>query len=223
MSLQGFERETDIEERRKKRQEEWEKVRTGDQPEMAPEEPYDGRSLYDRLKEQRDAKDLEFEESRKFKNMIRGLDDDDVDHLNEIDNRKLLEERKQKEEELKELIDYRAKVAELHESQALSSDQKLHHQVSKPKQKDSLPQPRSSQRNILKSVVKRRSEHADEEPPRQMLKVYQPSALVSAAILPGIGDYKSSDDSDESSELDTVINDKTDLTGRQIRKKKEHE
>lgn len=41
---------------------------------MAPEEPYDGRSLYDRLKEQRDAKDLEFEEARKFKNMIRGLD-----------------------------------------------------------------------------------------------------------------------------------------------------
>lgn len=41
---------------------------------VAPEEPYDGRSLYDRLKEQRDAKDLEFEEARKFKNMIRGLD-----------------------------------------------------------------------------------------------------------------------------------------------------
>lgn len=41
---------------------------------VAPEEPYDGRSLYDRLKEQRDAKDSEFEEARKFKNMIRGLD-----------------------------------------------------------------------------------------------------------------------------------------------------
>jgi hypothetical protein len=38
----------------------------------APEEAYDGRSLYDRLKEQKDAKQEEFEESRKFKNMIRG-------------------------------------------------------------------------------------------------------------------------------------------------------
>lgn len=86
---------------------------------MAPdEEPYDGRSLYERLKSQKDAKDLEFEESRKFKNMIRGLDDDDVDHLTEIDNRKLLEEKKQKEEEQKELSDYRAKVAELQEQSA---------------------------------------------------------------------------------------------------------
>jgi FAM192A/Fyv6, N-terminal domain len=54
---------------------------------VVPEEPYDGRSLYERLKEQRDAKDHEFEESRKFKNMIRGLDDDEIDHLSEIDNR----------------------------------------------------------------------------------------------------------------------------------------
>lgn len=101
--MNQFESESTIEERRKQRQEEWEKVRTADQPEcesnndamairlifnssnqkklifqllllVAPEEPYDGRSLYDRLKEQRDAKDLEFEEARKFKNMIRGLD-----------------------------------------------------------------------------------------------------------------------------------------------------
>lgn len=84
----------------------------------APEEPYDGRSLFERLKEQRDAKDLEFEESRKFKNMIRGLDEDEVDHLAEIDDRKLQAERKQKEEELKELQDYRAKVAELQELSA---------------------------------------------------------------------------------------------------------
>lgn len=72
------------------------------------------------MKEQRDAKDLEFEESRKFKNMIRGLDEDEVDHLADVDNRKIIEERKQKEEELKELQDYRAKVAELQE---ISADQ----------------------------------------------------------------------------------------------------
>lgn len=69
----------------------------------APEEPFDGRSLYDRLKEQRDAKDLEFEESRKFKNMIRGLDEEDVGHLNEVDDRKLAEEKKQIMEEKNEL------------------------------------------------------------------------------------------------------------------------
>lgn len=102
----------------------------------APEEPYDGRSLYDRLKEQKDAKQEEFEESRKFKNMIRGLDDDgeswtisgqtgahnnlltDVDHLHEVDVRKVESERKQKEEELKELNDYRKRVSELQEINA---------------------------------------------------------------------------------------------------------
>lgn len=31
-----------------------------------PEEPYDSRSLFERLKEQRDKKDLEFEESHKL-------------------------------------------------------------------------------------------------------------------------------------------------------------
>lgn len=50
--------------------------------------------------------------------MIRGLDDDEVDHLTEIEDRKLNEERQQKQEELKELQDYRAKVAELQELSA---------------------------------------------------------------------------------------------------------
>lgn len=135
--LGGFESEFDIEERRKKRQEEWEKVRTADQPEGksnkfskqdssnlynlfsdAPEEVYDPRSLYDRLKEQKDAKQEEFEESRKFKNMIRGLDDEDVDHLHEVDVRKVEEERKVQAEEMKELNEYRQKVAELQEKSA---------------------------------------------------------------------------------------------------------
>lgn len=85
-----------------------------------PEQPIDNRSLYEKLKEQRDAKQEEFEESRKFKNLIRGLDDSDIDHLTVIDQRKLDEERKQKEEEMNELNDYRAKVAELQE---ISADQ----------------------------------------------------------------------------------------------------
>lgn len=35
-----------------------------------PEEPYDSRSLYERLKEQRDKKDLEYEESHKLSKYI---------------------------------------------------------------------------------------------------------------------------------------------------------
>lgn len=119
MSLPGFETESAIEDRKRKRQEEWEKVRNPDEPENAPElEPFDGRSLFDRLKEQKDKKDLDFEESKKFKNLIHTLDDDEVDHLKTVDELKFMEERKKKEEELKELNDYRSKVAELHEKES---------------------------------------------------------------------------------------------------------
>lgn len=81
----------------------------------APEQPYDGRSLFDRLQEQKNKKDLDFEESRKMKNMIRGLDDDEVEYLSYVDQRKLTEERKKIEEEQQELKDFREKVATLQE------------------------------------------------------------------------------------------------------------
>jgi len=198
-SIGGFETESEIEQRRQKRQEEWEKVRTADQPEDAPEEPYDGRSLYERLKEQKDAKDLEFEESRKFKNMIRGLDDDEVDFVSEIENRKLNEERKLREEEYKEIQDYRAKVAELQE---LSSEQKLNNVASSVKQKPKDSTPRTSQKAILSAIVKRKCDVSNsvDEPPQKLLQIQRPSALKVVAVLPGIGNYKSSDESDGSSD-----------------------
>jgi hypothetical protein len=43
-----------------------------------------------------------------------------VDHLHEVDVKKVQEERKQKEEDLKELNEYRQRVAELQE---ISADQ----------------------------------------------------------------------------------------------------
>uniref|UniRef100_A0A8C5EQN6 FAM192A/Fyv6 N-terminal domain-containing protein n=1 Tax=Gouania willdenowi TaxID=441366 RepID=A0A8C5EQN6_GOUWI len=61
-----FVSEAQLDERRKKRQEEWEKVRKPEDPEEAPEEEYDPRSLFERLKEQKDKKQEEFEEQLKF-------------------------------------------------------------------------------------------------------------------------------------------------------------
>lgn len=52
------------------------------------------------------------------------------------------------------------------------------------------------------------------------MSLKQPSAMKCLAVLPGIGDYKSSDDSEDSSEIDEeLMNGKVDLTGRQIKKK----
>ena len=61
-----FVSEAELDERRKRRQEEWEKVRKPEDPEECPEEVYDPRSLYERLQEQKDRKQQEYEEQFKF-------------------------------------------------------------------------------------------------------------------------------------------------------------
>uniref|UniRef100_A0A8D8YX64 Protein FAM192A n=1 Tax=Cacopsylla melanoneura TaxID=428564 RepID=A0A8D8YX64_9HEMI len=111
----GFISENEIANQRKIRQEEWEKVRTADQPEEAPEEQYDPRSLYDRLKEQKDKKEFEYEEAHKLKNMIKGLDDEEVEFLDLVDKSKYEEEKRKYLEESKELNEFRMKRACLEE------------------------------------------------------------------------------------------------------------
>ena len=69
----GFVTEKEIDERKKARQEEWEKVRKPDDPEVAPEEAYDPRSLFEQLEEHRVKKQEDWDESHKLKNQIRGL------------------------------------------------------------------------------------------------------------------------------------------------------
>uniref|UniRef100_A0A2R9CIZ4 FAM192A/Fyv6 N-terminal domain-containing protein n=1 Tax=Pan paniscus TaxID=9597 RepID=A0A2R9CIZ4_PANPA len=64
-----FVSEAELDERCKRRQEEWEKVRKPEDSEECPEEVYDPRPLYERLQEQKDRKQQEYEEQFKFKNM----------------------------------------------------------------------------------------------------------------------------------------------------------
>ncbi|KAJ3638762.1 hypothetical protein MTP99_002096 [Tenebrio molitor] len=80
--------EAEAAEARQKRQEEWERVRKPEDPLVRPEEPYDHRSLYERLQEQKQKKDLEYEEAQKLKNMIKGLDDDEIEFLDLVDRTK---------------------------------------------------------------------------------------------------------------------------------------
>ncbi|KAI8519808.1 hypothetical protein Bbelb_030650 [Branchiostoma belcheri] len=95
----SFVTEAQIEERKKKRQEEWEKVRTDDQPEECPEEEYDPRSLFERLEEQKEKKQAEFEEQFKFKNQFRGLEEEETNFLGEVDNIRAKIERQKRQEE----------------------------------------------------------------------------------------------------------------------------
>uniref|UniRef100_A0A3P8W4K3 Proteasome activator subunit 3 interacting protein 1 n=1 Tax=Cynoglossus semilaevis TaxID=244447 RepID=A0A3P8W4K3_CYNSE len=105
--LTGSAAETELDEKRKKRQEEWEKVRKPDDPEEAPEEEYDPRSLFDRLQEQKDKKQEEYEEQFKFKNMVRGLDQDETSFLDEVSRQQCLVEKQRRDEEKQELLEYR--------------------------------------------------------------------------------------------------------------------
>ena len=82
----GFVTETEIEERKRVRQEEWEKVRKPEDPEAAPEDPVDNRSLWERLEEQKQKKQMDWDEEHKFKNQFRGLNDDEVIFLDKIDD-----------------------------------------------------------------------------------------------------------------------------------------
>lgn len=83
----------------------------------------------------------------------------------------------------------------------------------------------TSQKSILCTAVKRKSDATPREP--QTKKVVIPTALKEFAVLPGIGHYASrSSDSDASSdEVSTDENHcgKIDLTGRQIKKRKDHD
>lgn len=255
----GFVTETELAEARQKRQEEWEKVRQPDQPLERPEEEYDGRSLYERLKEQKDKKDFEFEEAHKLKNLIRGLDDDEVDFLDIIDRAKLDAEKKQQIEEKNELLDFRKRVASLQEK---SLDHKITVESVKPKSKPAKMSNRPSQKSILSGLVRKREANdanganvSNEESAVTQAKVPKQSssptksngdnvqddvnvtttgletvsnesaeqlnkgALKCIGILPGIGKYTSSSESDRSTDTDDEYDfSDFDWVGRKIKK-----
>ncbi|XP_053687955.1 PSME3-interacting protein [Sabethes cyaneus] len=254
----GFVTETELAEARQRRQEEWEKVRTADQPLEAPEEEYDGRSLYDRLQEQKQKKDLEYEEAHKLKNMIKTLDDDEVEFLDLVDKNKLNAERQAQIEEAKEMSEFRQKVASLHEQRM---DEQIQQQMSKSKpSKVSVVSNRMSQKKILAGVVvkKRKLEEEPSETPNNESpiekkepaktstskdlsmtenntqisehqtptagnKKVKSGALQVIGILPGLGSYRESTDSEASSDSDEdpVDAGQYDWIGRKIVKEKE--
>lgn len=245
----GFVTEAELAEARRKRQEEWEKVRTADQPEEAPEEEYDSRSLYDRLQEQKQKKDMEFEEAHKLKNMIKTLDDDEVEFLDLVDKNKMNAERQAHIEEQKEMNEFRQKVASLQEKRM---EEQIQQQISQPKPtKTPLTSSRMSQKKILAGVVVKKRKHEEEsstsndktsenvtEPSKTNTPEVEQKAQSSApkaelankklksgamqviGILPGLGSYRESTDSEASSDSDVDCEGHFDWIGRKIIKAK---
>ncbi|XP_032683364.1 PSME3-interacting protein isoform X2 [Odontomachus brunneus] len=252
----GFISEAEIAEQRRMRQEEWERVRTPDQPLEAPEESYDPRSLYERLQEQKNKRDMEYEEAHKLKNMIKGLDDDEVEFLDLVDRTKLEEERKKNLEEEKEMRDFKAAVASLQEKKL---NEKLKQELKNPvaSNKNAFCGSRPSQLKLLAGVVVKRSDkQKQEETPKGIKRKFSTSdsdtdtakkeelhsscepenntsrpvtrkcGLKCIGILPGLGTYEDSSDSDCSSDTDQETEpcpSKYDILGRKIKQSKDKE
>lgn len=134
-------------------------------------------------------------------NLIRGLDDDEVDFLDVIDRAKMDADKKQQLEERNELRDFREKVASLQEKTLTEVCtllrphisrlyttylieyilQKLQAEVSKPKPKITSMSTRPSQKSILAGMVRKRkvSSTTDEGTTGKSVKVSVPEKTSS--------------------------------------------
>ncbi|XP_048001204.1 PSME3-interacting protein-like [Leguminivora glycinivorella] len=222
----GFISESEILEQRRRRQEEWDKVRTEDQPKEAPEEPYDTRPLYQRLEEQKMRKDAEYEEAHKLKNMIRGLDDDEVGFLDLVERSKAKAAQQISMQEQKEMQEFRERVSTLAESEELT---RLRAQLA-----PARTTPAQQQRNKLQGVVVRKRKASELEaekgaaPPPAKNNTNNVTDSVPATgeelgamrcvgVLPGLRHYGTDSSSDTGESSDSEPEDKCckpDLLGR---------
>lgn len=167
--------------------------------------------------------------------MIRGLDDDEVQFLDLVDKTRLEAERKQKIEEAKILEEFRQKStasAQIDLKEKMSAE--LNSSKNKPKPQTTPSRP--SQKEILARMVRKRSTSeatGNEASEEQLIKKQKVKEQISAiqitpkpkaglrciGILPGIGNYRDTSDSDDSSDPETST--RYDLIGKKIHKEKE--
>ncbi|POW05404.1 hypothetical protein PSTT_09750 [Puccinia striiformis] len=86
-------------------------LETAREPPPMPNEDYDGRSLYEKLKETKDKKQEAFEEKLKFKNQFRALDDEEVAFLDDAAEEQRAIEIAKQEEIQKEMRRFKEAIA----------------------------------------------------------------------------------------------------------------
>ncbi|KFM83333.1 Protein FAM192A, partial [Stegodyphus mimosarum] len=236
VKCKSFVTEAEIEAYKKKRQEEWEKVRKPEDPLEVPEEEYDPRSLYERLQEQKDLRQAELEESRRLKNLIKGLDDDEVAFLELVDQTKIEMETRLWQEEKKELQEFRRAVSHLTEEEQEAKLQHLRRTLNLQgagsgkksqqtllagalKRKASSPAGSPEKKQVLAAVkAENASEQAADEQTKKSPvapKNRNVNNMISClGVLPGLGAYSDSSDSENSSDSDVEKDGEYDLIGR---------
>lgn len=185
--------------------------------------PYDHRTLYERLQEQKLKKQEAYDESHKLKNLIKGLDNDEIEFLNVIDSNKAQLENRKYQEELLALEEYKRGVVHLNTEE---QDRKLLEfkrelfQLHKNKL-ENQSKSKKSQSDLLSGVIKRKGKDAPVISKKAKLDSTnkegenissETSQLLPTikciGILPGIGNYddnSDSDDSDRESDEDDCI------------------
>lgn len=230
MQIKKFESQGEVDEKRRKRQEEWEKVRKPDDPVEAPEE--ETRSLWQQLQDNQDAKNQEFDEQVKLRNSVKGLEDEEVKFLEHVSNRQVQLEKEREKEESVVLEQMReAAVKRVAEKSPPATETK------KPAPSTSAPPvstSKKSQQSLLLGAIKRKStETSAEEPGKRkrsedestngendpsssepdpadkLLKLIDPNIPIAqvAGILPGIGFYGTDTSDSESSSAESDIDD----------------
>lgn len=227
MSIKSFVSEAQLDERRKRRQEEWEKVRRPDQPlgkwakalqffcqpsyfvpTEAPEEEYDPRSLYERLQANKIKKQEEYEESKRLKHLVRGLDNDEISFLEMVDQNKIQEEILREREEREAIKEFQEACAHLSEKEQESKLEDFKKSISlnltnfekKPAKRKTLIDLMIKRKSNLEETdlknKKLKNEKGQVEKDDSKLTKNKPSSLLALAAY-------DSNDSDSESELES--------------------
>ncbi|XP_076112387.1 PSME3-interacting protein-like [Mytilus galloprovincialis] len=144
--------QSEVDDKRKRRQEEWEQKRKPDDPMECPEA--DNRSLYDKLQEQKMKKDEEYEEQHKLKNSVKGLNEDEAHFLEFVSNKQLEIEKARSDEE-------KSLFKEIKES-SVSAVQQSSSQEKK-STKPAVQTNKRSQTALLAGAVKRKGTSENED------------------------------------------------------------
>jgi len=215
LGVKRFLTEDEVQKEKDRRQAEWERVRKPDDPLNAPEEVHDTRTLFERLEEQKQMKQLEYEEQFKCKNQFRGLEEDETDFLKHVSDKRDEMNRKREEENQTALDEIREAMvnkvvdttcADVKKSRAVlpvgssstKSQSKLLAGAIKRKSVNGSDTASTDKRPRSNSEGDQSSDNlacSDDIPLSSNANVSGQIAKV-VGILPGIGDYSNSDDSD---------------------------
>ncbi|KAL3082406.1 hypothetical protein niasHT_038472 [Heterodera trifolii] len=144
-------------------EEELKKQREAGEEKPESSEPVDKRTLYERLKEQKDIKQLEYDETHALKNQFRGIDEAESDFLTQVERAKEEQEaRKRKEEQ--ELVRLSRQLTQQHATGA-TAEQQQHALLEKPQKATTAASSGiSRQAALITSLVRKRPLSTDTEP-----------------------------------------------------------